>query len=483
MNDFNTKLESALSALNHKQIAFFLWLFSIRALPFLGKNNTFSFWKKSDVLKNIYAIFIALDTSTKAISTNFVRREEQSEILTKNHNGTPVQEIPIHGNVHENITLAAYTTKDVYAHIPTAAVNVAYIVSVLIGDVNSALACTVNLFRSFDIKALKTKNVMLSDIVLEDLKFIKSGTLEKLNNDTSIYGDRWNKFKCTLGNYGCKYWSDFLADIFKSGFRINMVALERRLCVPNNVKNLGAKAVAEHLTALERKEMIGFQSEPKLFVLDFFNANAPEEIRIYKELIDLIFKQGEKSKTPIEMESYIYKRCSECYNTCEEKHDVCPLCFGELATGAGIYPKTEEDKRIFELIEALQDGYNLTCGKCGKIFYSLNIKETCPRCGNENPKSFMPSVKGGIKITQEIIIQKYDSRLSKTKGRKLKIQMHDEKPQNDDTTAMVRQIVDKENNNYEKLVIKNKTGEVIKRQIQPLKEHQGHGSAKPRECQ
>lgn len=457
VNDFNTKLESEINGLTHKQITFFLWLFSIRTLPFLGENNTFSFWNKADMMKNIYAIFIALDTiaetmQIQGIFPKFIKNDEPTSFLTKNFNGTPLYKIPLYGEVHENITIAAETAKDTFSHIPTAAVNSAYIVSVLLADAKLAFLTTISLFNAFDIKTLKTENVKFSDIVLEDLKFIKSNNLKKLNNDISIYGGKWNNLKCALEKYGCKYWGDFLTNVFMSGFRINMQALEQRLSVPKEIKDLGAKAVAEHLTAAEKQGSVRFKDEPKLFMLDL-------------------------GKTPDEAEYFFYKRCSKCDKISDAKYEVCPFCSGIFKEGCGIglIPKTELDKKFLKSLESLKDGYNLTCGKCGNIFYSINTNEICPRCGDTNPKNYMPRLLNGVKLTQEIKIVKRDAKNNK---KILEMQFRDEKPQVDGTTAMFRRIIDKEKDDYQELVVVNQTGEIKHICHEPLSEHQGHGSAK-----
>ena len=49
MHDFNKELESNLEEINCEQIAFFLWLFSLRILPFLGEDKTFSFWDDTEI--------------------------------------------------------------------------------------------------------------------------------------------------------------------------------------------------------------------------------------------------------------------------------------------------------------------------------------------------------------------------------------------------------------------------------------------------
>ena len=46
---------------------------------------------------------------------------------------------------------------------------------------------------------------------------------------------------------------------------------------------------------------------------------------------------------------------------------------------------------------------------------------------------------------------------------------------------MFRRIIDKENDNYQELVVINETGEIKHKCNEPLAEHQGHGSAKDKQ--
>jgi hypothetical protein len=41
-------------------------------------------------------------------------------------------------------------------------------------------------------------------------------------------------------------------------------------------------------------------------------------------------------------------------------------------------------------------------------------------------------------------------------------------------------LIDRDNNQYEEKVTDYETGEVIHRQVEPLSEHRGHGSARPK---
>ncbi|NMA30773.1 MAG: hypothetical protein GX941_03060 [Candidatus Methanofastidiosa archaeon] len=457
MNDFYEKFESTLYEFSHKQISFFMWLFSIRLLPFLGENKTLQFWREEDRQKNIYAIFLVLDKIAESfkfenvIATKLNGNKEPSKILERYRNGKIVNKIPLFGDEHENITLAAFMAKDEYSHIPTATINFAYNISILTTDAVNARLIINEFFKCFDIELLKTEKFRFDDIILTDLELIKSNKLENLNKDTNIYGCRWNNFISALKDCGCQYWGNLLDNFFSSGFKINEQALEHRLNVPKNIKDQGAKMVAEYLKKEERNGSVNFKRNPKYFAIEFH-----------------------KISNETEAEGFIYKRCVNCYETCESKHSVCPKCSGELTSGLGIKLKNESDRNLFKMIEAAKKGYDLTCGKCGNIFFSMTTLGICPRCNDEKPKNYMPHL-DGVKLTQEIKIIKKNATTNK---KVLEMNFRDEKPQADGNTAMFRRIIDKENNDYQELVVVNQTGETKHKCHELLSEHQGHGSAK-----
>ena len=59
-------------------------------------------------------------------------------------------------------------------------------------------------------------------------------------------------FKKDLKRLVAGYWGKLYADIFESGFQLDIEALERRLSVPKEIQEHGLKAVADYLTELEK---------------------------------------------------------------------------------------------------------------------------------------------------------------------------------------------------------------------------------------
>jgi hypothetical protein len=47
----------------------------------------------------------------------------------------------------------------------------------------------------------------------------------------------------------------------------------------------------------------------------------------------------------------------------------------------------------------------------------------------------------------------------------------------------LRRIIDRRNNRYQELVVDPQTGETVREVDEPLSEHRGHGSAKPKKQQ
>ena len=60
----------------------------------------------------------------------------------------------------------------------------------------------------------------------------------------------WNTFFDNLRNVGCKYWADLYESLYRNKFYINKNELEKRLGVPDEIKDQGAAAVGQYLVRL-----------------------------------------------------------------------------------------------------------------------------------------------------------------------------------------------------------------------------------------
>ncbi|MDR0476206.1 MAG: hypothetical protein LBH43_21390 [Treponema sp.] len=92
---------------------------------------------------------------------------------------------------------------------------------------------------------------MLRNIVLDDISYIERGVYEKFNNDTGLYGSIWDNFQKALNDIGCGYWGKLYENIFQNGFKVDKTALKTRWSVPQEIKDQGAKAVADYLEAMD----------------------------------------------------------------------------------------------------------------------------------------------------------------------------------------------------------------------------------------
>ncbi|ACF13161.1 Miro domain protein [Chloroherpeton thalassium ATCC 35110] len=60
---FEEKVRQELEHLDREQVVRFAWRCAVRALPFLGSNGNFDYWKKEDRQKYLFSIFHALDVT------------------------------------------------------------------------------------------------------------------------------------------------------------------------------------------------------------------------------------------------------------------------------------------------------------------------------------------------------------------------------------------------------------------------------------
>ncbi|MBT6225140.1 MAG: hypothetical protein HOI47_00635 [Candidatus Scalindua sp.] len=95
-----------------------------------------------------------------------------------------------------------------------------------------------------------TKN--LESIILRDIEAIKSNEEENQHGPTDLYGENWDSFEKALEAENCVYWGKLYKGIFDSGFVLDQKALERRINVPNEIREQGAAAVANYLEELEK---------------------------------------------------------------------------------------------------------------------------------------------------------------------------------------------------------------------------------------
>lgn len=240
------KIQQELQKLTKKQILHFAWLCAVRALPFLGANANFKFWKENERQKHLYAIFYALDISATA---------DYSDLLTAA--ATDASSAAYAASTYAaDYFDSAYSDSAASASFATsaalhsfAAANTANAA----GDTDYFYAANDSSYAADSAYAAASKKkINLPPIILQDLKNIQSDNGEIQSNQSELYGKIWDNFQKALESEGCAYWGRLYQSIFDDGFVLDTNALEQRLNVPEEIRDQGASVVANYLEELEK---------------------------------------------------------------------------------------------------------------------------------------------------------------------------------------------------------------------------------------
>ncbi len=218
--NFEEQVKQKLQDLTRKQQVAFAWRCAIRALPFLGYQGNFDFWKKEDRQKYLYSIFYAIDIGKTNANTKV-----DVALAVETHRAAntviPFNTITSHSNTIIN---TIYTINSV---VNLDAINAA----------NDAINAAIRV------------DIDLTSIILEDLQAIKNQ--QPFTISTILYGEIWDNFQTALKKEGCDYWADLYQGLFYNNFALDEEALERRLNVPEEIREQGAAAVGRYLTAFK----------------------------------------------------------------------------------------------------------------------------------------------------------------------------------------------------------------------------------------
>ena len=222
-----------LNNLNETQIKFFAWLCGVRILPFLGASGNLCFWEKDDQMKHLYSVLYSLDIAYTTVSKDF----DENKVRSRRAN-------EIAANASRAASKVSYTANGI---------AISYYADAIARVVAIANACVNNDYAAEDaIHIANCYGVDLVKILISDIECIIKKKYEILNNDISLYGSIWNDFQTMLHKLGCEYWGKLYANIFLNNFNIDKEALERRLNIPVEISEQGAKAVASYLEELEK---------------------------------------------------------------------------------------------------------------------------------------------------------------------------------------------------------------------------------------
>ena len=127
-----------------------------------------------------------------------------------------------------------------------------------------------------------------------------------------------------------------------------------------------------------------------------------------------------------------------------------------------------------------QDGTE--CSDCGQPLTSATneaeARVPCPRCGSTKRTI-------NVSIIESVVVRDGLGMKAKRPGQKKPYVESLSMPSHSRKTGKAvhhERLIDRDNNRYEEKVTDYETGEVIHHHVEPLSEHVGHGSAKPRKA-
>jgi len=119
------------------------------------------------------------------------------------------------------------------------------------------------------------------------------------------------------------------------------------------------------------------------------------------------------------------------------------------------------------------------CNKCQHEFYSKpTLNEiVCPECQSTESTIYI-EVHDEIKLRDQLRGKLKDDNFSGKRKIRGEFVVGSETRASDGKWVKKERFIDKDNNRYKEKVIDEETGEIIHECDEPLKKHQGHGSAK-----
>ena len=211
-------IEQELKKLPREHIVQFAWRCGMRALPFLGTNANFDFWDVENRQKHLYAVFHALDFATSASSSY--------------------------------VTAAAASAAAYAAAASSATTAAAYAAAASSSSSSASSAAATAAAAAYAAAAKSGKGQEMIAAIRHDLKVAQGKKPEPLSVD--LYGDVWENFQQALTAEGCAWWGRFYQKIFDDGLALSFEALERRLNIPEEIRESGAAVAGKYLEDREK---------------------------------------------------------------------------------------------------------------------------------------------------------------------------------------------------------------------------------------
>ncbi|MEK7702602.1 MAG: COR domain-containing protein [Nitrospirota bacterium] len=232
---FKKKIEQELEGLNRTQVVQFAWCCGVRALPILGHQGHFNFWKKKDRQQYLYAVFYALDCAAACDAAYSAASSAASAAAYAAASAAAYA-----------AASAAYYAYDAYDAAYAAAASAA--AAKMDIDLESILLSDLNAVRE-GFSSPSHGNTVLS----LPFKGRFGGDGLEVAPSTTLYGEIWKNFQDALLAADCAYWGRLYQTIFDNGLVLDPDALQRRMNVPKEIREQGAAAVGNYLEQIEAK--------------------------------------------------------------------------------------------------------------------------------------------------------------------------------------------------------------------------------------
>jgi hypothetical protein len=97
-----------------------------------------------------------------------------------------------------------------------------------------------------------SNNMNIQSRMLQDLDIVQNKRGVNKRELTDFYGKFWDNFQKALEAEGCAYWGQLYKRVFENGLVMEPEDLEKRLNIPNEIREQGLAAVANYLEELEK---------------------------------------------------------------------------------------------------------------------------------------------------------------------------------------------------------------------------------------
>jgi hypothetical protein len=281
------------------------------------------FWNSSEKQKHLYSIFDALDVT---IGDNLFKNITASEIRAvdvASRSASRCVKLALDTNIPTNNII--YITNIVAAQVTYAIVGTtvaAYeddivkvaIVATKVADIANGFIEYSSLGITSDITEPPNQDYF-QEVYLQDIEDLREN--RPLNNNIKVYGKIWNNFQNSLKNEGCGYWGKLYTEIFENKFVLDKETLKRRLNVPPEIQDQGAKAVANYLIELE-KGASRYLNEARIIILGEKGAG---KTCLARRLIDPDAEMTTDDESTEGVDTTLWKIDNEKYST-EKKVNV-----------------------------------------------------------------------------------------------------------------------------------------------------------------